>query len=285
MIQDQWDLRMRVLGTLSTCSLFSGDPSRTGSVTILQTLFQTLFSLQGSLLAEGDLEGAAYVLELINGVKKTGREGLNASLVMQQYGDQIGSEADAQAVLDCLIIMALAACMENVLDGERRYMLNNVMAVKVGTNCVCSPSSNDCSQDDWLSAAGSSHYLPNLRRIETLCVTRCTRALLNFLHPTDGPRPSAEDSYLVFKILTEWSIPTAHTLVSDGSFDCKVVSARLALSILCISEKWTGEAIGTVIEHWYRDSGQWKAAFEAAIQIVVRTIIFHARETPLCLHR
>jgi hypothetical protein len=134
MIQDQWELRMRVLGALSACT--SGDSSETGSVATLLTLFQVLFSLQGSLLAEGDLKGASYVLELINAVKKAGCEGLNASLVMQQYGDQIRSEADAQAVLDCLIIMALAACMENALDGERRYMLNNVIAVKVGTSCI-----------------------------------------------------------------------------------------------------------------------------------------------------
>jgi hypothetical protein len=122
-------------------------------------------------------------------------------------------------------------------------------------------------------------------RIETLCITRCTRALLNFLHPTDGPRPPAKDCYLVFKILTEWSIPAANTLVPDGSFDSKVMSARLALSILCLSGKGTGEAISSVIENWYRDSGQWKGAFEAAIQIVVSTIIFHALETPLCLYR
>ena len=143
MILDQPDLRMGVLGALSTCLLSSSDPSKIGSVTILQTLFQVLFSLQGSLLAEGDLEGASYVLELINGVKKTGCEGLNASLVMQQFGDQIRSEADAQAVLDCLIIMALAACMENAPDGERRYMLDNVVAVKVGTNYICLLASND----------------------------------------------------------------------------------------------------------------------------------------------
>jgi hypothetical protein len=134
---------MRVLGALSTCLFSSGDPSKTGSVTILETLFQVLFSLQGSLLADGDLEGASYALELINNVKKTGCEWLNASLVMQQYGDQIRSEADAQAVLDCLIIMALAACTENALGGERQYMLNNVMAVKVGTNCFCLPALND----------------------------------------------------------------------------------------------------------------------------------------------
>jgi hypothetical protein len=141
MIQDQWELRMRVLGTLSVCSC--GDALKTESVTILLTLFQVSFSLQGSLLVEGDLRGAPYVLELINVIKKTGCEGLNASLVMQQYGDQIRSEADAQAVLDCLIIMALAACMENALDGERRYMLNNVMAVKVGSSCIWLPALND----------------------------------------------------------------------------------------------------------------------------------------------
>jgi hypothetical protein len=145
MIQDQRELRMRVLGSLSICLFSSGDPSKTGSVTILQTLFQVLFSLQGSLLAEGDLEGASYVLELINGVKKSGCEGLNASLVMQQYGDQIRSEADAQAVLDCLIMMALAACTENALDGERRYMLNNVVVMKVSTNCIYLPALIDLS--------------------------------------------------------------------------------------------------------------------------------------------
>lgn len=110
--------------------------------------------------------------------------------------------------------------------------------------------------------------------IEPLCVTRCTHALLNFLHPTDGLRPSAEDCHLVFMILTEWSIPAAHTLVPDKSFDCKVMSARVALSILYLSGEGIGEAMGSVIGNWYRDSGQWKAAFEAAIQIVVSTIIF-----------
>ena len=140
MIRNQSELRMRVLGALFTCLFTSGDPSKTGSVTILQALFQVLFSLQGSLLAEGDMEGASYVLELIHGVKKTGCEELDPSVVMQQYGDQIRSEADAQGVLDCLIIMALAACMENVLDGEHRHMLNNVMAVKVGTNCIRLPA-------------------------------------------------------------------------------------------------------------------------------------------------
>jgi hypothetical protein len=127
---------MRVLDTLSTCLFSSGDLSKTGSVIILQTLFQALFSLQGSLLAEGDSEGASYVYELINGVKKTGCEGLNASQLTQQYGAQVRSEADAQAVLDCVIIMALATCTENAPDGERRYVLDNVIAVKVSISCV-----------------------------------------------------------------------------------------------------------------------------------------------------
>jgi hypothetical protein len=49
--------------------------------------------------------------------------------------------------------------------------------------------------------------------------------------------------------------------------------ARLALSIFSLSSKETGEVIGSVIEKWYRDASQWKAAFEAAIQIIVCTII------------
>jgi dipeptide/tripeptide permease len=52
------------------------------------------------------------------------------------------------------------------------------------------------------------------------------------------------------------------------------MSARLTISILCLSGKGIGETISSVIANWYRDSGQWKAAFEAAIQIVVGTIIF-----------
>ena len=127
---------MRVLGTLFTCLVSPSDPSKTGSIIILQTLFQALFSLQGSLFAEGDSEGASYVHEVINSVKKAACKGLNASLLMQQYGDQVRSEADAQAVLDCVIIMALAACTENVPDGERRYMLNNVMVMKVSRSYI-----------------------------------------------------------------------------------------------------------------------------------------------------
>jgi hypothetical protein len=50
------------------------------------------------------------------------------------------------------------------------------------------------------------------------------------------------------------------------------MSARLALSVLCLSGKGVGEAISSVIENWYRDFSQWKAAFEAAIQIAVSTI-------------
>lgn len=143
MIQGQREIRTRVLNALFTCLFSSGDPSKIGSVIILQTLFQALFSLQGSLLAEGDSEGASYVYELINGVKKAGCEGLNASLFVQQYGDQVRSEADAQAILDCVIVMALATCTENAPDGERRFMLNNLMAVKVSIDCICLPAFYD----------------------------------------------------------------------------------------------------------------------------------------------
>lgn len=51
------------------------------------------------------------------------------------------------------------------------------------------------------------------------------------------------------------------------------MSARLALGILSLSRKETGETICSVIEKWYRDPGQWKAAFEAAVQIVVGNVI------------
>jgi len=94
---------MRVLSALAICLSYSGDPSEIGLFVILSTLFQVLFSLQGSLLAEGDSEGASYVQNLINGVTRVGREGIDASLLMQQYGVQLRSEADVQAVLDCVI--------------------------------------------------------------------------------------------------------------------------------------------------------------------------------------
>lgn len=136
MIQGQKDIRTRVLNALSTCLSYSGDSSGTGSFVILLTLFQTLFSLQGSLLAEGDLEGASYVHELISGVKKAGCEGFDASLLMQQYGVQLRSEADVQVVLDCMIMMALATCIENVAHEEHRHMLNSVIATKVSICCI-----------------------------------------------------------------------------------------------------------------------------------------------------
>jgi hypothetical protein len=131
MIPDQKDVRMRVLDVLSLCLLSSGDPFGTGSPIILQTLFQALFSLQGSLLAEGDSEEASYVHELINTAKSAVREGLDASMLIQQYGTKLLSEADAHAILDCVIIMALAACTENAADGEHQYILRNVVATKV----------------------------------------------------------------------------------------------------------------------------------------------------------
>jgi hypothetical protein len=131
MIPDQKDVRMRMLDVLSLCLASSGDPFGTGSPIILQTLFQALFSLQGSLLALGDSEGASHVHELINAVKSAGCEGLDVFMLTQQYGAQLLSEADAHAILDCVIIMALAACTENATDGEHRYILHNVVAAKV----------------------------------------------------------------------------------------------------------------------------------------------------------
>lgn len=126
---------MRALSALSTCLCYSGDASRIGSFVTLLTLFQALFSLQGSLLVEGDSEGASYVHQLINDVKKAGCEGIDTSLLMQQYEVQLRSKADAEAALDCVIIMALAACIENVTNDGHLHILNNVMRAK-----VCMPS-------------------------------------------------------------------------------------------------------------------------------------------------
>jgi len=139
MIQGQRDVRMRVLGVLSTCLISPGYLSGTRSFIILQTLFQTLFSLRGSLLAEGDPEGVSYVTELINGVKKAGCEGLDASLLMQHYGVQLRNGADALAVIDCVVIMALGACMEHAANGEHWHILNQVMDAKVSISCINLP--------------------------------------------------------------------------------------------------------------------------------------------------
>jgi hypothetical protein len=127
---------MRVLNVLSICLFSFDDTSKTGSSIILLTLFQALFSLQGSLLAEGDLEGASYVHELINGVKKAEYKGIDAPLLVQQYEVQLRSEADVQAVLDCVVMMALAACIENVAHDEHRHMLNSVITAMVSIRCI-----------------------------------------------------------------------------------------------------------------------------------------------------
>jgi hypothetical protein len=126
-----------VLSALSTCPSYSGDPSRIGSVVTLLTLFQALFSLQGSLLVEDDSEGASYVHQLIDDVKKTGCEGIDTSLLMQQYDVQLRSKADAEAALDCVIMMALAACIENVSHDGHRHILSNVMRAKVRMPSIC----------------------------------------------------------------------------------------------------------------------------------------------------
>jgi hypothetical protein len=131
MIPDQKVDRMRVLHALWSCLSSPEDPFGIRSPIILQTLFQALFSLQGSLLAEGDSEEASYVHGLINGVKRAGCQGLDASMLTQQYGVQIQSEADAHAILDCVIVMALAACTENATDGEHQHILPNLVAAKV----------------------------------------------------------------------------------------------------------------------------------------------------------
>ena len=128
---------MRVLSAFSTCLSYLDDPSRIGSFVTLLTLFQALFSLQGSLLVEGDSEGASYVHQLINDVKKAGCEGIDTSLLMQQYEVQLRSKADAEVALDCIIMMALAACIQNVSQDGHRHILNNVMRAKVRMSSIC----------------------------------------------------------------------------------------------------------------------------------------------------
>ena len=110
-------------------------------------------------------------------------------------------------------------------------------------------------------------------RIETLSVSQLSHALSTFLLSAEGPRPSAEDCHVVFKILTEWSIPVADAVVNEGSSDCRVMSFKLALSILSISKNEFGEAIGSLIGKWYGEDGQWKVAFHSATQIVVGNLI------------
>lgn len=110
-------------------------------------------------------------------------------------------------------------------------------------------------------------------RIETLSVSQLSHTLSTFLLSAESPRPSAEDCHVVFKILTEWSIPVADAVVNEGSSDCRVMSSKLALSILSTAKNELGEAISSLIGKWHGDDSHWKAAFHSATQIVVGTVI------------
>ena len=123
---------MRVLVALSTCLFPSVGPLVNRSFVHLQTLFQALFSLQGSLLAEGDSEGVSYMHELIDGVRNVVRkEGVGGSVMIHQYEVQLVPEADTQAILDFAVVMALAACLENAMQGEHRYILHQLTETMV----------------------------------------------------------------------------------------------------------------------------------------------------------
>lgn len=113
-----------------------------------------------------------------------------------------------------------------------------------------------------------------MTRIETLSVSQSTHALSTYLLSTDGVRPSTEDCHLAFEILTGWSIPAADALAHGDSFDCKLTSSRLALSILSVSRKEHGEVICSLVAKWYRDDSQWKSAFGVALQVAVGNVIF-----------
>ncbi|KAH9171401.1 hypothetical protein EDB89DRAFT_2179290 [Lactarius sanguifluus] len=241
--QDRTGVRMKALVALSTCLFSSAGLFAAGSFVHLQTLFQTLFSLQVSLLAEGDSEGASYVRELIDGVRKVGRnEGLGSSMLIQKYEVQLVSEADTQAILEFAVIMALAACLESAMQDEHRYILHHLAEMK----------------ESGFGDIASSHHSPDLMRIKSLCVAHCSHALLSFLPSSDGAQRSTEDYYLVFRILTESLIPTAHTLVHDEVFDCKVVSVRLALNILHLSGKETERLLKAAIQTMVKED-DWQA--------------------------
>lgn len=110
-------------------------------------------------------------------------------------------------------------------------------------------------------------------RTKSICIAHCSHALLSFLLSSDGEQWSTEDYDLVFRILTESLIPAAHTLVHDEAFDCKVVSINLALHVLRLSSKNTGNAIASLIEGWYHGHDQWRGAFEAALRTMVGIFI------------
>jgi hypothetical protein len=110
-------------------------------------------------------------------------------------------------------------------------------------------------------------------RTKSLCIAHCSHALLSFLPLSDGERQSTDDYDLVFRILTESLIPAARTLVHDEAFDCKVVSIRLALHVLRLSSKKTGDTIASLIEGWYHGHDQWRGAFEAAVRTMVGIFI------------
>ena len=132
MIHDKADIRMKALIALSTSLFPTVGRFVIRSFVHLQTLFQALFALRGSLLAEGDSEGASYILELIDRVRKVVHKGgLGGSMLIQQYEVKLGSEADTQAILDITVIMALAACLENAMQGEHRYILRHLTEMTV----------------------------------------------------------------------------------------------------------------------------------------------------------
>ncbi|KAH9003355.1 hypothetical protein EDB86DRAFT_3073128 [Lactarius hatsudake] len=219
--QDKTGVRMKALVALSTHLFSSAGLFAAGSFVHLQTLIQSLFSLQVSLLAEGDPEGASYVRELIDGVREAGRkEGLGSSMLVQKYEVQLVSKADAQAILEF----------------AGHYGFGGLLG--------------ECD------ARRASVYPTSSRGHEVFCPQVMGR---------DDPLKTIT---LVFRILTESLVPTAHTLVHDEGFDCKVVSARLALNILRLSGKETG--IASLIGEWYHGHDQWRAAFEAAIQTMVK---------------
>ncbi|KAI0266517.1 hypothetical protein BC834DRAFT_823723 [Gloeopeniophorella convolvens] len=252
MMQSQRDVRMRLLGLLSSCLFTSGSSFRTGSPTILQTLFQALFSIQAALLADADADGASYLRELVAGVRKGSSEDLDGLLLEQQYGVQVLSDADAAAAVDCLMVMALAACLENSPERERQHVIHYLIPL----------------QENWLGVDG----LPSsgLSRLEIRSVVHYAQALLSSLSsPGETHRP-AEEIDLVFQTFRGWVVMKANAFTSTEMIECKTVCARLAINLLHLSRSEIQEAIVSMIRDLYDSGDMWSVAFGVAVETVVR---------------
>ena len=106
------DLRLRILGALSSTVFAPGVAFCAESPLVLQTLLQALFSLLASLSALDDAhEAANLVRELIVGALHGACGDLDPSLVLQDFGAKM-KRAEDVFVKDCVVLLALSSCLE-----------------------------------------------------------------------------------------------------------------------------------------------------------------------------